>query len=434
MRIHQKDEMKKLLSFLVLAPVLGWGQGVDFETGLSWQQILAKAKAENKYIFVDCYASWCGPCKEMDRDVYPKDSVGQAVNARFVSVKVQIDTSQKDDAAVKAWYADAHKLMITYGIRIFPSYLFFSPDGKTLHREVGYQTVSRFVGLIATALDPAKQFYTQLAALHVNPDGAITATLANQAKYLGDITLADSIASGYLHNYLDKLSREDLLTKANLTFVSRFSKTLLSQEPVFQVIFQNRGLADSIVDDSSFSKRLINTIAAKEEITPKIEEAKADNGSPAWGAMADRIKRKFGQAYVEENIIAAKVKWYQYKQDWQNYTKYLVLQTDVVGVENMAKGHIGILVLNNRAWEIFQYSQDKKELIKAVSWVDMAIQMDPKPNSGILDTKANLLYKLGKKEEAIALEKKSIDLDPGNKELKDDLDKMLHGLPTWVSR
>ncbi len=36
---------------------------IHFENGLSWEQIKEKAKAEHKYIFVDCYATWCGPCK-----------------------------------------------------------------------------------------------------------------------------------------------------------------------------------------------------------------------------------------------------------------------------------------------------------------------------------------------------------------------------------
>ncbi len=32
-----------------------------------WKEVLAKAKAENKYIVVDCYTDWCGWCKVMDK-------------------------------------------------------------------------------------------------------------------------------------------------------------------------------------------------------------------------------------------------------------------------------------------------------------------------------------------------------------------------------
>ncbi len=51
-------------------------RGIKFENELDWQQVLAKAKAENKYIFVDCYATWCIPCKKMDTDVYSSQKVG----------------------------------------------------------------------------------------------------------------------------------------------------------------------------------------------------------------------------------------------------------------------------------------------------------------------------------------------------------------------
>ncbi len=52
--------MKFLLALLFLLPTLAFAQqeGVHFEHGLSWEEITAKAKAENKGIFMDCYTTW----------------------------------------------------------------------------------------------------------------------------------------------------------------------------------------------------------------------------------------------------------------------------------------------------------------------------------------------------------------------------------------
>ena len=76
--------------------------GIQFQTGLSWQEILTKAKVEHKPIFVDGYATWCEPCKEMDRNVYTSDKVAAFFNAHFISIKVQMDKTPRDSDEVKA--------------------------------------------------------------------------------------------------------------------------------------------------------------------------------------------------------------------------------------------------------------------------------------------------------------------------------------------
>src|SRR5882724_7685125 len=98
---------------------------------------MEKAKATQKYIFVDCYATWCGPCKTMDNKIYPLESIGEYFNDKFISLKVQMDTSRQDNDEVKNGYADAHDLKSQYQIGILPTFLFFSPEGKLVHRAFG---------------------------------------------------------------------------------------------------------------------------------------------------------------------------------------------------------------------------------------------------------------------------------------------------------
>ena len=58
--------MKNILSILLIlfCTMIFAEDGIRFEEKATWQQILDKAKKENKFILVDCYTTWCGPCKK----------------------------------------------------------------------------------------------------------------------------------------------------------------------------------------------------------------------------------------------------------------------------------------------------------------------------------------------------------------------------------
>ncbi len=60
-------------------------EGIDFFEG-SWDETLALAKKENKPIFLDVYASWCGPCKLLKKNSFPDVEVGKYFNDNFINV------------------------------------------------------------------------------------------------------------------------------------------------------------------------------------------------------------------------------------------------------------------------------------------------------------------------------------------------------------
>ena len=62
--------MKKilLLSVWLVATIVVYaqeaGKGIQFLDNEPWEEVVKKAKKQRKLIFVDCYTSWCGPCKK----------------------------------------------------------------------------------------------------------------------------------------------------------------------------------------------------------------------------------------------------------------------------------------------------------------------------------------------------------------------------------
>ena len=61
---------------------------------ISFDEGLKAAKAENKLLFVDCYTSWCGPCKMMANTVFPDSTLGAWMNSKFVCMKIDMEKGE----------------------------------------------------------------------------------------------------------------------------------------------------------------------------------------------------------------------------------------------------------------------------------------------------------------------------------------------------
>ena len=94
----------------------------------SWEKVVKDAKEQNKLIFVDCYTTWCGPCKRLAAEVFPREDLGTYVNERFVSVKYDVERGNGLEFAKQ--YRDL--------IHGFPTLLLIDTEGKVLNRIVGF--------------------------------------------------------------------------------------------------------------------------------------------------------------------------------------------------------------------------------------------------------------------------------------------------------
>jgi len=119
--------MKRPLCFLfttLIGMMPAFAQGIAFES-VGFDAALAKAKTENKYLFVDCYTSWCGPCKQIAKNIFPLEEVGAFFNARFINI--QIDMEKGEGPALSKRFA----------VTAFPTFLIVRPDGTLQHKFTG---------------------------------------------------------------------------------------------------------------------------------------------------------------------------------------------------------------------------------------------------------------------------------------------------------
>ncbi len=125
--------IKRITTTLALLFAVGaLSAQVNFHAG-STTELYKRAKSEEKLIFMDLYATWCPPCKAMERDVFSRKDVGDYMNENFVNVKYNIDES------IGREFADQYK------VTSIPTYLIFTGDGKLVGRMTGGMTSDTFL-------------------------------------------------------------------------------------------------------------------------------------------------------------------------------------------------------------------------------------------------------------------------------------------------
>jgi thioredoxin-related protein len=430
-----------LLLILSTSIAVAQEMGIHFENGLSWQQILNKAKSEHKYIFVDCYATWCGPCKDMEKEVYPLKEVGDAIDPDFISVELQMDQTKGDNDTVKSWYPVAQAFAKDYNLPGYPTYLFFDENGQAVHIATGSMKPKNFIQVTADAKDPNKQYFSLLRNYQKKDNNYLMyPVLADETYSLGYNKLAFEVAGAYIHGYLEELSNHELMNETNWTFIQKYGGgTLKIQDRLFKILLNNGTLIDTILHTKGQAYKIATLVIKYGYIMPKLDKAKQSGNEPDWKAAEKQIIKAYGENYVtgNDNLLDAKIDWYHFKKNGREYghSLYLKCQKHYLQDGGVPANNVGAEVglYNNDAFEIFKYDDDKADLQCALQWVT-EVNKNMGSYADAMDTEANLLYKLGKKDAAIALEAKACQADRSEKEIAENYRKMLAGQPTWPDK
>ncbi|MVN22578.1 thioredoxin family protein [Mucilaginibacter arboris] len=78
-----------------------------------WNAAVKKASAQKKFIFVDCYATWCGPCKMLKMRTFTNKRVADFFNQNFVNVSIDMEKGQ-GPALAQQWRLQAYPTLIIF--------------------------------------------------------------------------------------------------------------------------------------------------------------------------------------------------------------------------------------------------------------------------------------------------------------------------------
>ncbi|MEY4927678.1 MAG: hypothetical protein RI894_2114 [Bacteroidota bacterium] len=106
---------------------------VRFVTGTTFSAIKKRAKAENKLIFIDFYASWCAPCELMDETTFNDERLAAYVDESYIAYKVDVEDFE------------GYSLKQLFNVKALPTFLVFNANGEKLAQYEESMGAARFM-------------------------------------------------------------------------------------------------------------------------------------------------------------------------------------------------------------------------------------------------------------------------------------------------
>ncbi len=314
-------------------------QGIEFFHG-TWAEALEKAKAEERLIFVDAFASWCGPCKRMASQTFPDPKAGEFFNANFVNLKIDMEKPENAEFAGK------------YPVGSYPTLMFIDATGKIVLKEIGAKNVDQLIETGRKALgknDKSVDFEKKYAEGNRDPKLLF--------DYVRALNAAGKPSLKITNEYLN--TQQNLNTEFNLRFI--LEGTTESDSRVYDLLVKYRKEMVALVGEEAVAARMEKACqrsvnkAIEFKNTALLEEAKVKmkNGNPARAeAFAVEADMNYAKAVKDPALFLKAARNYQ-KSEVKN---------------NSAKLHDLVVSL------VRTFPNDKNVLGQAEKWAKSAAQ------------------------------------------------------------
>lgn len=200
------------LIFLII-PMFALSQGITFFEG-TLKSLMDESQKNNKFIFVDCYTSWCSPCKWLAKNVFTNNNVGKYYNDNFINYSLDMEKGEGKDFAKQ------------YGVNAYPTLLFIDSKGNIQHRYVGACDTATFLNIGKQALDTSNNFGSMLRKYQSGN---------RQPEFLAKYALhCASVYYPYdINEYFKTQADSQLISELNVQIMERYRPNILSREYLY---------------------------------------------------------------------------------------------------------------------------------------------------------------------------------------------------------
>ena len=362
---------------MVISTALFSQDGIKFGKQ-SFAKTLEQAKKENKLIFLDAFASWCGPCKLLDKNVFPKKEVGDYFNANFLNLHIDMEKGEGIEIAKK------------YSIYSYPTLLFIDGDGKVVYKAAGYMSPQELISIAKEAVNPENTLENKIAKFEAGEKDPEFLMGLIKNTYATDFSLAQKVATRYFQTRTDAT-----YSKEEAGMLLFFTKTI--DDDLYKIFTAKKAELSTQIPESylaEYDKQLkLNTVLQKsfDANTQSINESIfLAEGTKIYGEKeAKQLLNK-----INMDLFFTQKKYDDYAKSALNYYQ---------NPKDFATDE-----LNNVAWNFYLYVTDKTLLTQVTQLCLEGIKKEE--NSQNTDTLANIYYKLGDNKNAKLWAKKSIEI------------------------
>lgn len=319
-------------------------QGIEFEH-TPWKEALDLAKQEGKPLFVDSYATWCGPCKRMAKKVFTKESVGKFFNENFINLKLDME---KEDGVTFG-----HK----YPVSAYPTLYFLGGDGNVIIKERGAKSEEDLLNIgemVLRKYDTSGQFAEEYEKGNRDYDLVY--------KYIKALNKASKPTLKISNDYLR--SEPDITEEQRLAFI--FEAAVESDSKIFDELVQHKKEIRKLMSEEEYQNRIERATNATVDKAIEYEVE----------SLLDDALEAYKNALDDDEVAALKMKR-RYYLNTGNKSEYLALSE-----------------------RLFKKVKKDKDQLKRLLKDLMSNSVDPRFNE-LLEKTADQLIKVDDSEENI---------------------------------
>jgi thioredoxin-related protein len=369
--IMKSTRLATCVTALILSAVVVYADGVNFTTVTSWNQALELAKKANKPIFLDAYTDWCGWCKVMDKETFSDAKVAAFMNANFVNVKMEMETGEGVDVAMK------------YRISSYPTFKVYAVDGTPTYTVLGYQEPKDWLETLAKMTDPSQSQIAKGITPQLNlnyPDWHRGAYLKGKNKKIADAKTVQA--------WFDE--QQDKYSEVTWSIITRYQLTEAQTAWVMAHEAEYRALYGEEFDQvaQKHAQSIFNNAVVKKDRS--LLDKATDLFTKTVPEQAETMRERLQAMY------------YNRTEDWKQLGDVVEKMSQTA--DATADG------INEFAWNMYEKCEDNPSLVKAADAMKRTTTKLDASKWAFVDTYAALLYKTKQYDEAERQALRAIDM------------------------